>query len=162
MIKECKNCDLLSSEEAVKLFVSGVLDTMERAVCAALFLLRPGEIFALKPEDLDWKTPKITVRRTWKNFGSRGMILSPLKSNNPYYVPFPEFLQTVIKNLWEENGQHEFVFSLKNGTIPGPHWIRMRFNKWLSRAGIVLQKRWVTPYSLRRLYMRIANEVNLL
>ncbi|MDR0441850.1 MAG: hypothetical protein LBH44_00410 [Treponema sp.] len=47
----------LSEDEVVRLFYPGVLkDTMELAVCAAMFLsgLRCAEIFALKPECLNW------------------------------------------------------------------------------------------------------------
>jgi integrase len=48
--------DALLEEEVLKLFHPGVLqETMEIAVCAAMFLagLRRSEIFALRPEDLD-------------------------------------------------------------------------------------------------------------
>jgi len=58
--------DALPEDEMLKLFYPGVLKrTMEMAVCAAIFLsgLRRSEVAALKPEDLDWHTPKITVRR---------------------------------------------------------------------------------------------------
>ncbi|MDR0525895.1 MAG: hypothetical protein LBG90_08525 [Spirochaetaceae bacterium] len=50
-----RNRGLLSEDEVVALFAPGVLkDTMELAVCAAMFLagLRRAEIFALKPEFL--------------------------------------------------------------------------------------------------------------
>lgn len=66
--------DALTEDEVVKLFGPGVLqDTMELAVCGTLFLagLRRGEIFALKPEDLDWRTPKIIVRRGWQAFDTK-------------------------------------------------------------------------------------------
>jgi hypothetical protein len=57
--------DALTEDEVVCLFEPGVLrDTMELAVAAAMFMagLRRGEIFALRPEDLDWRTPKIMVQ----------------------------------------------------------------------------------------------------
>jgi len=65
-----KKRDALPEDEVVKLFEPGVLNTsMELAVCAAMFLgLRRSEIFALKPCDLDWVTPNITIRRTWQCF----------------------------------------------------------------------------------------------
>jgi integrase len=58
-------------------------------------------------------------------------------------------LQAAIKKLWKENGQHEFVFSYKNGKTPGPSWTRGRFKKWLARAGIKLNGRDIVPHSSR-------------
>jgi len=57
--------DILPEEEVIKLFMPGVLtNTMELAVCGAMFLsgLRRSEIYALKPECLDWHTPKIKIK----------------------------------------------------------------------------------------------------
>jgi site-specific recombinase XerC len=104
----------LSEEEVIKLFTPGVLlDEMERAVCAAMFLagLRRSEMFALRPEDLDWCTPKIMVCRSWQNFDSKTRVLGPPKSKRARQAPFDKVLQGAIKKLWEVNGQHEFVFS---------------------------------------------------
>jgi len=106
-------------------------------------------VFALKPEDLDWRTPKITVRRAWKNFDYKYRKIGPPKSKRSRTILFDEFLQQAIKKLWEENGQHEFVFSYKDGTIPGPSWIKGRFKKWIVRAGIDLNGRNLTPHSSR-------------
>jgi integrase len=60
--------DALTEDEIVKFFEPGVLkDTMELAVCACMFLcgLRRAEIAALKPDALDWHTPKILAKRAW-------------------------------------------------------------------------------------------------
>jgi hypothetical protein len=115
--------DALSEEDVLKLFQPGVLqDTMDLAVCTAMFLagLRRSEIFALRPEDLDWFTPKITVNRAWQNFSYRRRVLGPTKSKKARLAPFDKVLQDAIKKLWIENGQHEFVFAFKDGTTPGP------------------------------------------
>jgi len=58
-------------------------------------------------------------------------------------------LQEAIKKLWAKNGQHKFVFSFKDGTTPGPSWIDGRFKKWIDRAGINLEGRYITPHSAR-------------
>jgi len=74
--------DALSEDETLKLFMPGVLErTIELAVCSAIFLsgLRRSEVSALKPEDLDWHTPKITVRRAWQNFNKSKRVLGPPK-----------------------------------------------------------------------------------
>jgi integrase len=136
----------------IALFSPGVMrDTIELAICAAMFLsgLRRAEIFALKPEDLDWHTPKITVRRTWQSFDKKTRELGPPKGKREREAPFDEVLQNAIEKLWAENGKHEFVFSYKNGKTPGPSWIRGRFMTWLDRAGIKLNGRKIVPHSSR-------------
>jgi integrase len=95
--------DALSEDEVVALFAPGVLnDPMELAVCAAMFLagLRRAEIFALKPECLDWHTPKIIVRNAWQNFDSKNRILGPPKGKRERDAPFDPILQESIKKLW--------------------------------------------------------------
>jgi integrase len=144
--------DALTEDEVVKLFGPGVLrDTMELAVCGAMFLagLRRGEIFALKPEDLDWRTPKLIIRRAWQAFDHKIRELGPTKGKKDRIAPFDHILQEAIKKLWEENGEHEFVFSFKNGKTPGPSWIKGRFKKWLDRAGIEVGGRKIVPHSSR-------------
>jgi integrase/recombinase XerD len=136
----------------IKLFEPGVLqDTMELAVCGAMFLagLRRGEIFALKPEDLDWRTPKIMIRRAWQIFDNKIRELGPTKGKKERIAPFDHILQEAVKKLWEENGKYEFVFSFKNGKTPGPSWIKGRFKKWLNRAGIEIGGRNIVPHSSR-------------
>jgi integrase len=145
--------DALPEDEMLKLFEPGVLiRTMELAVCAVMFLsgLRRSEIFALKPEDLDWVTPKITVRRAWQNFDNKKkMVLGPPKGKKERVAPFDPVLQEAIKKLWEENGQHEFVLCWKDGKTPGPSWIDFNFKHWLKRAGIELGGRRIVPHSSR-------------
>jgi integrase/recombinase XerD len=152
-VYKSKTRDALPEDEVLKFFEPGVLKrTMELAVCAAMFLsgLRRSEIFALKHEDLDWRTPKITVRHAWQNFDSKNKrVLGPPKGKRERVVPFDPVLQEAIKRLWEENGKHEFVFSWGNGEIPGPSWIDFNFKRWLKRAGIELGGRRIVPHSSR-------------
>ena len=149
--------DALSEEEILKLFAPGVLlTTMELAICAAIFWagLRRSEVFALKPEDLDWHNQVINVRRAWQCFDNvRKRKLGPTKGKRNRKTLFDPILQGAIKKLWEENGKHEFVFSYKNklrGNItPGASWIRHNFEKWLERAGIERMGRDIVPHSAR-------------
>ena len=151
------NRDALTEEELIKLFSPKVLKTsLEVAICAVMFLagLRRSEIFALKPECLDWSTPKIIVKNAWQNFDSKDRVMGPPKSKKVRYAPFDKFLQDAIKKLWEENGKHEFVFSYVKGknkkvVTPGPSWIRGRFKKWLADAGIELNGRVIVPHCSR-------------
>jgi len=144
--------DTLSEDEVIRLFAPGVLESaMELAICAVMFLsgLRRGEIFALKPECLDWHTPKITVRNAWQNLENRDRVLGPTKSKREREAPFDPVLQEAIKKLWKENGRHEFVFSYPDGKTPGPSWISGRFPKWLKKAGVELKGRKIVPHGAR-------------
>ena len=149
--------DAFSEEEILKLFAPGVLlTTMELAICAAIFWagLRRSEVFALKPEDLDWHNQVINVRRTWQCFdNAHKRKLGPTKGKRNRKTLFDPILQGAIKKLWEENGKHEFVFSYKKnfrGSItPGASWIRHNFEKWLERAGIERMGRDIVPHSAR-------------
>jgi len=127
------------------------MDVMELAVCSCMFLsgLRRSEISALKPDDLDWHTPKITVCRAWQNFDRKKRNMGPPKGKKDRVAPFDPLLQAAIKRLWEENGQHEYVFSFKDGNVVGPAWTEYRFEKWLTRANIDLRGRRITPHSSR-------------
>jgi integrase len=144
--------DALPEDEMIKLFSPDVHDNaMEFAVCAVMFLsgLRRGEIAALRPEDLDWNTPKITVCRAWQRFASKNKVLGPTKGKKVRFAPFDPLLQKAVKKLWEENGRHDFVFCDKKGGIIGSQWIENRFKKWLKRAGIELGGRRIVPHSSR-------------
>jgi integrase len=159
-----KTRDALEEDEVIKLFAPGVLhDAMEVAVCAAMFLagMRRAEIFALRAEDLDWHTPKITIRHAWQNFGLRKRKLGPPKGKRERIVPFDTVLQDAIKKLWAENGQHEFVFSFADGSTPGPDWSRKRLKKWLARAGIELQGRNIVPHGARHSLASILEDRNV-
>jgi integrase len=60
--------DVITAEELLKLFAPGVItDPLQRGICAAMFFagLRRSEIFALRPEDLDWKTPRLKITHAW-------------------------------------------------------------------------------------------------
>jgi site-specific recombinase XerD len=101
--------DFLSEDEVISLFCPGVLTkTIDLAVCAAIFLsgLRRSEVSALKPEDLDWHTPQINVRRAWQNFeNKKKRVLGPPKGKKSRIAPFDPILQEAIKKLWAENGK---------------------------------------------------------
>jgi integrase len=144
--------DALPEDEFLKLFYPGVLqDTMELAVCACMFLsgLRRAEIAALKPDCLDWNTPKITLKHSWQRYNKKNRVLGPTKSKKVRDAPFDPILQEAIKKLWEENGRHEFVFSFKDGRYLRSSWIERRFPEWLKRAGIELGGRKIVPHSSR-------------
>jgi len=144
--------DALPEDEVVRLFVPGVLrNTMELAVCAAMFLsgLRRSEIYALKPECLDWRTPKIRVKNSWQCYNKNSRVLGPTKGKRERNAPFDPMLQEAIRKLWEENGRHEFVFCRKTGKLPGASWINRNFPRWLARAEIELDGREIVPHSSR-------------
>jgi integrase len=82
--------DALPEDEFLKLFNPGVLqDTIELAVCACMFLsgLRRAEIAALKPDCLDWSTPKITLKYSWQRYDRKNRVLGPTKSKKVREAP---------------------------------------------------------------------------
>jgi len=148
--------DALTEDEVVKLFKPGVLlDLLDLCLCASMFLsgLRRGEIPALRPEFLDWHTPKIRVSNAWQRLDKKDKVLGPTKGKKTRDAPFDPILQEAIKKLWAENGQYEYVFTVKrkNGTLKtvGPALVQKRFKKWLARAGIELKGRRIVPHSSR-------------
>jgi integrase len=148
--------DALTEDEMLKLFMPGVLsDTIELAVCGAIFLsgLRRSEVSALRPEHLDWVTPKIIVTQSWQKLNYKDKVMGPPKGKRERETPFDPVLQQAIKKLWAENGENEYVFSVmrKNKTVKtiGSAWIKGRFPKWLKRAGIEIGGRKIVPHSAR-------------
>jgi integrase len=147
-----KSRDVIEEDEIVRLFAPGVIaDPLKKAVCAAMFLagLRRSEIWGLRVEDLDWKTPKIKIDHAWKRLSSKERKLGDPKRHKHREIPFPMDLQNAVKKLWTANGKHDFVFSRKDGTQPGPDWIRDHLPKWLERAGVELNGRRIVPHSAR-------------
>jgi integrase len=146
--------DVLQEAEILKLFMPGVIkDPLERAVAIAMFWagLRRAEIFGLKYDDLDWKTPLLRIRHAWKRFGRKGRILGNPKWNKFREAPFCEDLQNAIKILQETNGTHEsnFVFCRKDGSIPHGKWIQDKLKVWIKNAGIDTIGRKIVPHSSR-------------
>jgi len=145
--------DVLQEEEILRLFMPGVItDPLEHAVAVAMFWagLRRSEIFGLKTEDLDWRTPKLNINHAWKQFGStKKRTIGDPKWHKRREAPFPEDLQFVIKELQKTNGTHEFVFCYSDGTIPHGKWILEKLPRWLKRAGIDTVGRKIVPHSAR-------------
>jgi len=145
--------DVLQEDEILKLFMPGVItDPLERAVAVAMFWtgLRRAEIFGLKTESLDWKTPKLKIDYAWKMFGSKKKrVLGDPKWHKHREAPFPEDLQAVIKVLQKEYGIHDFVFCFKDGSIPHGKWILEKLPVWLKNAGIDPAGRRIVPHSAR-------------
>jgi integrase len=144
--------EAIEEREIVKLFAPGVItDPLQKAVCAAMFWagLRRSEVFGLKPEDLDWQTPQLKIRHAWKRFNSKDKELGDPKHHKQRTAPFPEILQTAIKELWAAYGQHEFVFCRKDGSVPGETFLRWHLPRWIKRSGIELNGRKIVPHSAR-------------
>jgi integrase/recombinase XerD len=138
--------------EIVKLFAPGVIaDPLQKAVCAAMFWagLRRSEIFGLRPEDLDWEASIIRVRNAWKQYNRKKRTLGDPKWHKKREIPFPDILQTAIKELWAAYGQHEFVFCRKDGSLPRETFLRWHLPRWFERAGIELNGRRIVPHSAR-------------
>jgi integrase len=145
--------DTLQEDEILKLFMPGVIpDILERAVAVAMFWagLRRAEIFGLKTEDLDWRTPQLKINNAWKMFGSKKKrVLGDPKWHKRREASFPEDLQAIIKLLQKEYGEREFVFSYRDGTLPHGKWIQEKMPVWMKNAGIDTAGRKIVPHSAR-------------
>ena len=150
-----KRRDVLQEDEILKLFMPGVIvDPLERAVAVAMFWagLRRGEIFGLRYEDLDWKTPKLNIVKAWKRFGSKKKrTIGDPKWHKMRDAPFCEDLQSIIKILKETNGdqEHDYIFCKKDGSIPHGKWVQAKLRVWIQRAGIDTAGRRIVPHSAR-------------
>ena len=128
--KTARERDILETWEIRKLFEPGIIiDPLDRALAAAMFWagLRRGEIYGLKPEDLNWKIPRIIICHAWQCYGSpKKRSLGDPKWHKVREIPFPIQLQEAIRELWAAYGQHEFVFCNRNGKLPGIKYIERR------------------------------------
>lgn len=144
--------DALDEDELLALFQPYIFnDPLQKAVCAAMFYagLRRSEIFALRPEDLDWQYSRIKIRHAWKRFGSNKKEIGDPKCHKTRETIFPDQLKEAIKELWEAYGKHEFVFCKKDGSFPKAQYIRYWLPKWLKKAGINTEDRNIVPHSSR-------------
>jgi integrase len=75
-------------------------------------------IYGLKPEDLDWETPMILIRRAWQRYDNpAARSLGDPKWHKIREIAFPQQLQEAIRELWAAYGQHEFVFCNAKGKL---------------------------------------------
>ena len=136
-----------------KLFEPGVIkDPLHRALVAAMFWagMRRGEIYGLKPEDLNWKIPRIIIRNAWQLYDNpKEKILADPKWHKIREIAFPIQLQEAIKELWASYGQHEFVFCNAKGKLPGSNYLRRWLPRWIEAAGIDLAGRDIVPHGSR-------------
>ncbi|MDR1949862.1 MAG: site-specific integrase [Spirochaetaceae bacterium] len=151
--KDPRPREILEEWEIKKLFEPGVIpDPLDRALCAAMFWagMRRGEIYGLKPEDLNWKFPMIIIRNAWQRYDSpAARSLGDPKWHKIREIAFPVQLQDAIKELWAAYGQHDFVFCDKNGRLPGANYCRRWLPRWIAAAGIDLGNRNIVPHGSR-------------
>jgi integrase len=145
--------DILEEWEIKKLFEPGIItDPLDRALCAAMFWagMRRGEIYGLKPEDLNWKIPMIIIRNAWQRYDSpQDRSLGDPKWHKIREIAFPVQLQDAIRELWAAYGQHDFVFCNAKGRLPGANYCRRWLPRWIAAAGIDLGNRDIVPHGSR-------------
>lgn len=143
----------LVEDELVAIFSSeGIFETpLERAVCALAFWagLRRGEVFALRWEDVDFGGRRIAVRRAWKRFGAAVAELGDTKGRKDRIVPLAQTIAEALENLRGAYGQHEYVCSRPDGSLPSAGWWDDHVQAVLDRAGIDRAARAITPHSAR-------------
>ncbi|MDR1047946.1 MAG: site-specific integrase [Treponema sp.] len=151
--RQAREPDILEEDEIRKLFEPGIIpDPLDRALAAAMFWggLRRGEIIGLKPEDLDWRIPRIIIRHAWQRYNSpESRSLGDPKWHKTREIAFPWQLQEAIRELWAACGEHEFVFCDAQGSLPGARYMQRRLPCWLEAAGIDLGGRRIVPHGSR-------------
>jgi integrase len=116
----------LEEDEIRKLCEPGVIkDPLDRALAMFWAGMRRGGIHALRPEDLNWKIPRIVIRRAWQRYDNpAARSLGDPKWHKVREIAFPVQLQEAIRELWAAYGQHEFVFCNVKGKLPGDKYIQ--------------------------------------
>jgi integrase len=151
--RQAREPDILEENEFRKLFKPGIIpDPLDRALAAAMFWggLRRGEIIGLKPEDLDWRIPRIIIRHAWQRYDNpEARSLGDPKWHKIREIPFPRQLQAAIRELWASYGEHEFVFCDAKGGLPGAKYMQRKLPYWLKAAGIDLGGRRIVPHGSR-------------
>jgi len=151
--KTPRDRDILETWEINKLFEPGVItDPLDRALAAAMFWggMRRGEIYGLKPEDLNWQIPRIIIRHAWQRYDSpTERSLGDPKWHKTREIAFPVQLQKAIRELWAAYGQHEFVFCNRKGQLPGSNYMQRWLPRWMEAAEIDLRGRNIVPHGSR-------------
>jgi integrase len=112
---------------------------------------RPGELMALKRDDIDLTAGTITIRRTLRISKKLGTIENPPKSNNGYRtIKLPAAAVVALKDhfrrmLIEGTAGSSYVFHTTTGASLQPRIIRDTFNRVVKAASIPA----MTVYQLR-------------
>ena len=145
--------EILETWEIRKLFEPGVItDPLDRALASAMFWagMRRGEIYGLKPEDLNWEMPRIIIRHAWQCYDNpKQRSLGDPKWHKIREIPFPIQLQEAIRELWAAYGEHDFVFCNAQGKLPGSKYLQRWLPQWIKAAEIDLGGRKIVPHGGR-------------
>jgi integrase len=93
--------------------------------------MRKGEIAALKWDCVQWDQNLLTVRATLDRYGYR----ESTKSGRIRHVPINDFLKSVLRRLYSERKDSDFVFHYKGKCIDTNHAYRI-FRALQEQAGI--------------------------
>ena len=111
--------------------------------------LRPSEAFALKWDDLDWKTGEVKIQRSLSRRAGKGWKLAPPKTpRSRRTVPLPESTIRALKE-WKRSQiverlkagstwtDHGFIFTTGTGEpVDGDNLITRGFREVMRRAGL--------------------------
>ena len=109
--------------------------------------LRPGEVMALKWEDMDLERRSAVVRRTLQRISGEGLVFGRTKSNRSRRINLDPTCVDILKDHHADQQErrrffgdgyndHDLVFCWEDGRPRDPATVSKTFRKALNKAGI--------------------------
>ncbi|MFD1450888.1 tyrosine-type recombinase/integrase [Oceanobacillus sojae] len=133
--------------------------------------MRPGEVIALKKQDLDFENNRIRISKTLtnENCNMRDYNLETTKTSDIRIIDVDEGIMMVLKKLVHENDTHklryrtqiddfhdeDFVFQRKNGYPYVRQFLGERMKRIMKKIDI---KKHLTPHSFRHTHISMQTE----
>lgn len=110
--------------------------------------LRPSELRALKPSDIDLEAKQLTVSSAWRT-DKKTWELGPTKTGQSRTIPIHDSIVEPLRTLLVTTPREDFLFRHDNGKVISDDFYRRSIiKKAAKKAGVP----WVTPYTLRHTY----------
>ncbi len=108
--------------------------------------LRINEALAIKKSDVNLKTRRVRVLRTWTEDIDGKRILGPPKTWEKRTVPLPRFIAALLKDLLEGQDLDAYLFRAKRGGFVHDHnwrnriWTKAVVGAGLKESGLTIHK----------------------
>lgn len=145
--------EVLESDQVLAL--AAAVPRRYRAVvlCGAGLGLRPGELFGLATDRLEFLKRVVRVDQQLVRVRTKGVMLGPLKTSASYRsIPLPEVVgQAIAAHLqeWPSHPELGLIFTNERGGAIQQYPFGAMFEKARVKAGI---PEWATPHDLRHFY----------
>ncbi len=145
---------IFTEEEIKQLFPSRSFGPWHDIQDYACFLvafstgMRRGEILALRWRRIDWEAKNVAVVEAWKSSTETGEPKWGQKRTVPLETP----TLVALRELEQDSvrvAPNDLVFCYDDGSRLGDTWWKKRFSNAMSKAGIDVKSRNITPHSFR-------------